>query len=452
MLTGVLFYCVISPTKRTAGTVKLARRYAIKMKRLKQIKDSILQTALHNFQSAAKRLKLDEPIYQELAEPREKTEINIAPALPGGKVTNVKVFVVRHNDALGPAKGGIRMTPDVTLDDITGLAMEMTWKTSLIGVPFGGGKSGIRSDPTSLPPQAKEAIIRSFTRGARRHIGPEIYIPAPDMGTNETDMAHIRDCISYSEGVSITKGCFVTGKPVILGGIVGRRQATGKGVVCSILAMCEKLSLDISKMRVAVQGFGNVGSVAAAEIAKLGAKVVAIADLTGAVVNAKGLDIEALLQHSRKTGGVKGFKKATQIERTKIFETDCDILIPAAAGSQITATNVKKIKAGIIAEGANAPTTPQADDILNKRGILVIPDILCNAGGVFVSYLEYTQETQREQMILADVETRLADRMKQQFNQVYDFAKEKNLTMREAAMDIAVSKVVEAIFTRGLLP
>ena len=419
---------------------------------MKPSEDSILQTSLHNFETAAKRLNLDEPIRQKLLEPREKIEININPTLPGGKVTNVKVFVVRHDDALGPAKGGIRMTPDVTLDDTTGLAMEMTWKTSLVGVPFGGGKSGIRFDPASLSPDAKEVIIRSFTRGARRHIGPEIYIPAPDMGTNEADMGHIRDCIAYSDGTSITKGCFVTGKPVILGGIVGRRQATGKGVAYTVLAMCEKLGLNISKMRIAIQGFGNVGSVAAAEIAKYRAKVVAIADITGAIANPDGLDIEALLQHSQAAGGVKGFKKAAQLDKDGIFETDCDILIPAAAGSQITIENVKEIKARVIAEGANAPTTPQADQILNERDILVVPDILCNAGGVFVSYLEYTQETQREQMTLEKVERRLAERMRQRFNEVYDFAGKKELTIREAAMDIAVSKVVEAVFVRGLLP
>lgn len=419
---------------------------------MKPPKDSILKTSLHNFNAAAKRLNLDGAICQKVLTPKEKIEINISPVLPDGKVINARAFIVRHNDALGPAKGGIRMTPHVTLKDITGLAMEMTWKTSLIDVPFGGGKSGIRFDPAVLSPDAKEVIIRSFTRGARRHIGPEIYIPAPDMGTNETDMAHIRDCISYSDGTSITKGCFVTGKPVILGGIVGRRQATGKGVVYTILAMCERLGLDTGKMRVVVQGFGNVGSVVAAELARQGAKIVAIADLSGGIVNPDGLDTEALLQHSKQVGCIKGFKKATQIERNKIFELDCDILVPAATDSQITAENVNSIKAKFIAEGANVPTTTQADEILNERGTLVIPDILCNAGGVFVSYLEYTQETQREQMTLAQVEQRLADRMKQRFNQVYDLAGQKNLTMREAAMDMAVSKVVEAIFARGLLP
>ena len=419
---------------------------------MNQSVSSLLQTSLRNFEMSANRLNLDEAIRKKVSGPKEKIEININPTLHNGQVHNIKAFVVRHNDILGPAKGGIRMTTQVSVDDIAGLAMEMTWKTSLVGVPFGGGKSGICIDPLKFSSNDKEAIIRSFTRGARRHLGPEIYIPAPDMGTNEIDMAHISDCISYSGGTSITTGCFVTGKPVILGGIVGRREATGKGVVYTVLALCEKLGYNINDMRIVVQGFGNVGSVATVEIAKLGATVVGVSDLSGGIVDPDGLDVEALLQHFKNTGSIKGFENATHIEKEGIFEIDCDILIPAACESQITIKNVNNIQAKIIAEGANAPTTPDADEALNERGVLVIPDILCNAGGVFVSYLEYTQETQREQMTLSAVEQRLAERMQQRFNDVYDFAREKRLTMREAAMDMAVSKVVEAVFVRGLLP
>ena len=415
-------------------------------------KDNILETALHNFRQAAARLNLEESLRERLARPREKVEINISPALPGGPIVNLPCYVVLHNDALGPAKGGIRMTADVTLDDVTGLAMEMTWKTSLIGVPFGGGKSGIRCDPRSLSPQAKETIVRSFTRGARRHLGPEVYVPAPDMGTNEADMAHIRDCIAYSESISITRGCYVTGKPVILGGIVGRREATGKGVAYTIRALCEKEGLTLGGMRVAVQGFGNVGSVAASEVARMGARVVAVADITGGTLNPQGLDVAALRQHVRTTGGVKGFPGGRDVDGREILQADCEILIPAASGSQITAANVGAIRARIIAEGANAPTTPEADGILHRKGILVIPDILCNAGGVFVSYLEYTQETQREQMTLAEVEQRLADRMCGRLSEVWTAARAKGQTMREAAMEMAVSRVVEAILARGLLP
>ena len=283
-------------------------------------------------------------------------------------------------------------------------------------------------------------------------MGPEVYIPAPDMGTNELDMAHIRDCVSYSEGISITKGCYVTGKPVILGGIVGRREATGKGVVYTIEAACEKLGMDISKMRIAVQGFGNVGAVAAEQMAKFGAKVVAVADLSGGVINKNGLDVDALLKYAEKAGEVGGFAGGEKIDREEIFAVECDIFIPAAGGSQITGENVESMKAKMIAEGANAPTTPRADEILRGKGVFVIPDILCNAGGVFVSYLEYTQETQREQMTLEQVEQRLSERMKQRFGEVYDFSQEKKLTMREAAMDMAVKKVVEAVFVRGFLP
>ncbi|MFH1269066.1 MAG: Glu/Leu/Phe/Val dehydrogenase [Planctomycetota bacterium] len=414
--------------------------------------DSILQTSAWHFEQAAGRLGLDEAIRRKILAPKEKIEIAINPMLPDGRVRNIQVFVVIHNDALGPAKGGIRMTPEVTLDDIAGLAMEMTWKTSLIGVPFGGGKSGIRFDPAPVSPETKETIIRSFTRGARRHIGPEVYVPAPDMGTNESDMAHIRDCIAYSQSVAIPNGCFVTGKPVILGGVVGRREATGRGVVHTIVSLCERLGLDITKTRVALQGFGNVGAVVAAESARLGAAVVGVADLSGGVVDPDGLDVEALTRHVQAAGAVKGFNDAKAAQKDEILEVDCDILVPAAAGLQITRENAGRVKARIVAEAANAPTTPEADEILRQRKTTVIPDILCNAGGVYVSYLEYTQETQREQMTSDEVDHRLSTRMRERFNEVYDLAQGKRVPMREAAMDLAVRRVADAVYARGLLP
>ena len=277
------------------------------MAAMKNHMDSILATSLHNFEESAERLQIEHHLREKIEGPKEKIEVRLNPVMPNGEIRNITAFLVRHNDALGPSKGGIRMTEDVSLDDVTGLAMEMTWKTALVGVPFGGGKSGIRCDAAKLSPIDKETIIRSFTRGTRRHIGPEIYVPAPDMGTNQMDMAHIRDCISYSEGTSITRGCFVTGKPIILGGIVGRHEATGKGVVYTILAMCRKVGMDISKARVALHGFGNVGLVAAAEIINYGAKVVAVADISGGVVNEKCLDISAIKEHVGKTGKVAGF-------------------------------------------------------------------------------------------------------------------------------------------------
>ncbi len=414
--------------------------------------DGILATTLHNLQGAARRVGIDPALHEKLVKPKEKIEWCGNPSLSDGRIMNITGFIVRHSDALGPSKGGIRMTPTVTLDDVTGLAMEMTWKTALIGVPFGGGKAGIQCDPRTLSPADKETVMRSFTRGMRRHIGPEIYVPAPDMGTNETDMGHIRDCIAYSDGTSIPRGCFVTGKPLVLGGIVGRKQATGKGVVHCIAAACAFLGLHIEELRIAVQGFGNVGSIAALQAVARGARVVAVADLSGGIVDENGLDVEALSKHVEETGGVSGFGASALASADEVFEVDCDVLIPAAAGSQITVANAEKIKAKLIAEGANAPTTPAADEILNERGVFLIPDILCNAGGVFVSYLEYTQETQREQMTVEEVEARLKERMNERFEEVRSYAEENSVTMRHAAMDLALSRVVDAILARGFLP
>jgi len=319
-------------------------------------------------------------------------------------------------------------------------------------VPFGGGKSGICYDPAQLKPTEKEVLIRAFARGVRRHIGPEVYVPAPDMGTNEHDMGHIRDCISYSEGTSIPVGCFVTGKPVVIGGIVGRREATGNGVVATIVAACQRLKLDLPKLRVAVQGFGNVGSVAAQAVAERGAKVVAVSDITGGTSRKDGLDMAKLLEYVNKTGGVKGFAGGEDVSLDAVLEADCDVLIPAAGGSAITEKNAGRIRATMIAEGANAPLTPAADEILNNRGAFIIPDILCNAGGVFVSYLEYAQETQRDQMTRDEVDDRLNQRMTSTFGQVYERAQQMKETMRNAAMDIAVTRVVDGIVARGLLP
>ncbi len=411
----------------------------------------ILNTAEWNVKQTAGRLGLTDTQLAWVSEPRERVEITCAHALPDREPTHVKVFVVRHNDTLGPSKGGIRMTPTVTLDEITGLAMEMTWKTALVGVPFGGGKSGICYDPASGTDREKEKVIRSFTRGVARHIGPEIYIPAPDMGTNERDMGHIRDCVSYSSGKSITQGCFVTGKPVILGGIVGRREATGKGVVYSIQEACNKLGMNISKSRVAVQGFGNVGSVAAIEIVKHGAKVIAVADHLGGIEKSDGLDVVALAEYQNNNGSVKGFPGGTPMDKDDIMEVDCDILIPAAVASVLTEDNAHKVKAKLIAEGANAPTTPGADEILFEKKISIIPDILCNAGGVFVSYLEYTQETQREQMTLQQVEGRLDERMRETFDMVFKAMKPGD-SMRQVAMNIAVGRVMDGMYARGMLP
>ncbi len=412
----------------------------------------ILQTAKLNLEQTAVRLKISDCILNRLLEPKEKIELTLNPTLSDGRHIQVKTYIVKHRDSLGPAKGGIRMSASVTIDDIQGLAMEMTWKTALIGVPFGGGKSGIQFDPVGVSQEDKEIIVRSFTRGAMRHIGPEIYVPAPDMGTNEADMGHIRDCLAYSRGQSITNGCYVTGKPIILGGIVGRKEATGRGVAYTVLAACKKLGLDIKQVRIAVQGFGNVGSIAAMELSEFGAKIVAVSDVTGGIKDDHGIDMKHLAGYVKDCGQICGYPAAKECTNEDVLTCDCDILVPAATQSVITNEVAPKIKAQIIAEGANSPTTPDADEILAKKNIFIIPDILCNAGGVFVSYLEYTQETQREQMTLEQVNKRLNERMNNRFEQVFDYSQKNKLTMRQAAMDIAVGRVVEATQALGALP
>lgn len=414
--------------------------------------DAVLRTSLFNFEATAARLGLPESTVRRLSSPKEKITLHLHPAMPNGRVLDVEAFIVRHCDALGPAKGGIRMDASVTMDMVTGLAMEMTWKTALVGVPFGGGKTGIVFDPSKLPPDGKEILIRSFVRAALRHIGPEIYVPAPDMGTGERDMGFLRDCISYSGGLAIPRGCFVTGKPVILGGIRGRREATGRGVVATLACACRHLGMELSRSTAAVQGFGNVGAVAARELHRRGTRVVAVADLTGGVYKASGLDIPALEEHVAQTGKLAGFPGADALDPARLHETDCDILLPAASGSTIHAGNAAGVKARVIAEGANAPVTPEADKMLSEAGVFFIPDILCNAGGVFVSYLEYTQETQREQMGREEVEARLQERMEATFAEVLARSLEKNIPMRAAAMDIAVRRVSQAITARGIHP
>lgn len=413
---------------------------------------TMLENTLENFLTVAKRCKLDEHLVTHLSRANQRIELSLHPLFSDGKVQSYNAFIVHHSRSLGPAKGGIRMSATTSLDEVTALAMEMTWKTALIGVPFGGGKSGIVADPETLSAQDKEILIRAFTRAAIRHMGPEVYVPAPDMGTNERDMGHIRDCVSYSSGFSITRGCYVTGKPVILGGIPGRREATGKGVVITIQCAARHLGLDLQNARVVIQGFGNVGSVVARELWDLGATIVAVADIHGARQCAQGFDVPGLCRYTEQGERICEFPQGEKIDPGRLFELDCEVLVPAATGNQITADNADRIKARLLAEAANGPTHPSADAILNEKGTFVVPDILCNAGGVFVSYLEYTQETQREQMTLQEVEGRLKNRMESCFETVHQKAIGEKTDMRTAALELAVGRVADAIIARGLSP
>lgn len=413
---------------------------------------NLYQHTLANFRRVAERCQIHPDIIERLSHPKERIELTLSPLLTDGRVHQFQAYIVHHNRSLGPAKGGIRMSESVTLEDVSALAMEMTWKTALIGVPFGGGKSGIAADPRGLSAQDKEILIRAFARSGIRHMGPEVYVPAPDMGTNERDMGHIRDCISYSAGISVTRGCYVTGKPVLLGGIPGRREATGKGVAVTVRLATQLLGIDLGSARVAVQGYGNVGSVAANELYRMGARVVAVADINGVIGNPEGLNIESLQEHLRGGGIIPSFPGGKPISVAEFFSLDCDILVPAASANQITFENAESIRARIIAEGANGPTTPEADAVLQGKGVFVIPDILCNAGGVFVSYLEYTQETQHEQMTIEEVESRLEKRMESRFRAVYDNACSNHMDMRTSALALAIRQVAEAIVCHGFLP
>ena len=416
--------------------------------------NTMLDHALANFDQTVRLLRneFSPDLLLKMREPKERSELRLSPELSDGKSHSFRAFIVHHNRALGASKGGIRMAPTVTIDEVTALAMEMTWKCALIGVPFGGGKSGIVADPEKLSPRDKETLIRSFTRNAQRHIHPLVYVPAPDMGTNERDMGHIKDAISYSLGQATTQGCYVTGKPVIMGGIPGRREATGRGVAITTAAAMKTLGRDLKGATVIVQGFGNVGAVAAQALAELGARVTGISDVHAAIYNPAGLNLPALTAYVRKNRSIAGFAGARSVPGAKLLTLPCDVLVPAATGNQITKDNAGKIQAKIIAEGANGPTTPDADRILEKRGVTVIPDILCNAGGVFVSYLEYTQETQQEQMTEVEVRTRLEQRMQDRFARVRQTAQERKLPLRQAAMLLAVRNVAAALEARGSLP
>ncbi len=415
--------------------------------------ETILDNTTANFWHAVPLLggEFDDGLLEKVLQPIERIELNFGPVMGDGRIHVVHAYIVRHSDALGPSKGGIRMSAGVTLGDVTGLAMEMTWKCALIGVPFGGGKSGIVADSETLTAFDKETLMRRFATMGFRHIGPQVYIPAPDMGTNERDMGYIKDAICYAHSQATTPGCYVTGKPVILGGIPGRRAATGRGVGICVVEALERMGIGCEGATGVVQGFGNVGSFSAMALAERGAKIIAISDIRGAIYNPDGLDVWALAAHVEESGGVKDFSGGEEIDGREMLELECDVLVPAATDHQITEENAGRIKAKLIGEGANNPTSPVADEILTDKGVTVLPDILCNSGGVFVSYLEYTQETQQEQMAEEEVVRRLERRMKEKLDIVWSLAQEQNITMRQAAMMHAIRTVCQARIARGYL-
>lgn len=401
--------------------------------------------------SASEELGIGRSMIDRLTDCKERIRVRFSPKLSDGHAHNVIAWVVRHSTTLGPAKGGIRMAPDVDEDTVAALAMEMTLKTALIGVPFGGGKSGIQLDPQSLTPEDKEHVIREFTRAMRRHIGPELYVPAPDMGTGATEMGWIWDTIGYSEGAAVTRGCYVTGKPLVLGGIPGRREATGRGVALTVREAATRLGLELGKCRFVVQGLGNVGSVTARILCEMGCTLVAAADHTGDVANPEGLDVNTLLRHVEQHGSLTDFGGGRSLAPEALYDVPCEIFVPAAIGGVLTGERAARLSARIVAEGANGPTLPDADSVFESRGIVVLPDILCNAGGVFVSYLEYTQETQHEQYTLEAVNDRLERGLLRKLDEVWTGAAQGGRSLRRQAVFMAIDRLQQGILSRGLM-
>jgi glutamate dehydrogenase (NAD(P)+) len=409
---------------------------------------SVFNAMLQEFDGAARLLGLDPGIWKVLTHPKRQVAVSCPVQMDNGEIEVFTGYRVQYNITLGPAKGGIRYHPGVTLDEVTALAAWMTWKCAVAGVPFGGGKGGIICDPTRMSRGELERLTRRYTAEIIDLIGPDKDIPAPDVNTNEQIMAWFMDTYSMHVGTTVTG--VVTGKPVALGGSLGRREATGRGVMITTREAAKKLGINIKGATVAVQGFGNVGSVSADLLADIGAKVVAVTDWKGGVYNPKGLDIKKLLAHVEQHKTVAGFEGADALDGSKVFGLDVDILIPAALENQITAANAGEIKAKIIAEGANGPTTPDATQALHKRGVFIIPDILANAGGVTTSYFEWVQDRHGYFWEEGEVNARLERKMVEAFDAVYATAEKYKCDMRTAAYIVAINKVATVTKMRGM--
>jgi len=408
------------------------------------------EVAQRQFDLAAERLGLDEGMRRVLREPRRELTVHFPVHMDDGSVQVFTGYRVQHNLGRGPAKGGIRYHQDVTLDEVKALAMWMTWKCAVVGIPYGGGKGGVIVDPKKLSKKELEALTRRFFTEIEILVGPEKDIPAPDVNTNAQVMAWMMDTYSMHAGYTVPG--VVTGKPISLGGSEGRNEATARGTVFCIIEAARHLGMELPKARVAIQGFGNAGSIAAQLIHEEKATVVAVSDSTGGIHNPAGLDVHRLIQWKQEHGTVQGFPGSKDISGTDVLEVDCDILIPAALENQITDRNAKNVKARLIAEAANGPTTPEADEIFWKAGKFMIPDILCNAGGVTVSYFEWVQDLNRDHWSERVVNDKLREIMVKAFQEVLAVARREQVYMRTAAYLLAVERVGNAMTMRGLYP
>ncbi len=409
-----------------------------------------LQHALSQVEVAADRLGLDAGNRRRLQACDRCLIVSVPTAMDDGRLHVFTGYRVQHNNTLGPTKGGVRYHPDVTLEEVTGLAMLMTWKCALMGLPYGGAKGGIACDPRAMSRGELERMTRRYTSEIFLIIGPELDILAPDLGTDEQVMAWIMDTYSMQRGVTVPG--VVTGKPLLLGGSLGRREATGRGVFYVSVEAAKLLGLSLEGARVAIQGFGNVGRTVAQQLRQEGCRIVAVTGSRGGRYQDDGLDLDRVLAHLTEGGRLEECAVGDRITNAELYGLPCDLLVPAAIGGQVTAANADRIRARILAEGANAPTTPEADVILRDRGVLVIPDILANAGGVTASYFEWVQDLQFYFWTEGEINLRLREIMRQAFRRVHAMAEEQQTDLRTAALMIAVKRVADGQRLRGLYP
>ena len=415
----------------------------------KEIKEeNPFESMMQRFDEAAHRLNLDPNIYKILRWPNRELTIYIPVMMDDGNYQVFTAYRVQHNFARGPAKGGVRYSPDVSLDEVRALAAWMTWKCAVVNIPFGGAKGGIICDPREMSPTEIERLTRRYTAELLDFIGPERDVPAPDMNTNEQTMAWMMD--TYSMHARHTVTAVVTGKPIEIGGSRGRKEATGRGLLFVCNEACKKFELNISDTRVVIQGAGNVGGTAAKLMHKDGYKVIGLADITGSLYNPKGLDIPGVLNYLAENKTVEGYTEAEHISTADLLELECEILMPAATENQITTHNADRIRCKILAEGANGPTTADADEIVSAKRIFVIPDILANAGGVTVSYFEWVQDRMGFFWNEDTVNTRLHEIMVSSFNDVVGFANKYNVNTRLAAYMLAIDRVAYDTRLRGI--
>jgi glutamate dehydrogenase (NAD(P)+) len=408
------------------------------------------RTAIAQLDRVATKLKLDAEVHERLRHPRRALVVSVPVRMDSGKTEVFTGYRVHHNNVLGPTKGGIRYDADVSLGEVTALAMFMTWKCALMGLPYGGAKGGVRCTPRTMSPQEIEGLTRRYTAEIILLIGPDLDIPAPDLGTDEQTMAWMMDTYSMTQGKSVPG--VVTGKPLIVGGSKGRREATGRGIVYALTEASRQVGQELRGRKIVVQGFGNVGAVAARLLWAAGCVIAGVSDVRGGIWNPKGLDLRQLDAHVAETGTVTGFPGADAISNADMITQPCDVLIPAAVGSQIRSDNADRVKASIVVEGANGPTTPEADVILRERGVTVIPDILANAGGVVVSYFEWVQGLQHYFWDESEITARLQEVMTRAFGRVWALGTKQSTDLRTAALMEGISRVAEAHKVRGLYP